>query len=99
MCLISNMQDLDERFQTSQPYSLHLCSRPEEPTRGHFAAIAPLCCDAQAACLEREIVTMKLISHPNVSGLLDVWESSREMSVFSASRFNGRTDSRVPASS
>lgn len=32
--------------------------------------------------IEREIVIMKLIDHPNVLNLYDVWETSSELSVF-----------------
>lgn len=29
--------------------------------------------------IEREIVIMKLLEHPNVMGLYDVWETSKEL--------------------
>lgn len=35
--------------------------------------------DEGLAQLERELALMKLVSHPNLLSLLDIWESSREM--------------------
>lgn len=39
----------------------------------------PILSDEMLQSLEREIVIMKLVSHPNLLSLYDVWESKREM--------------------
>jgi hypothetical protein len=39
--------------------------------------------------IEREIVIMKLIEHPNVLRLMDVWETEKELYVASSLSTDG----------
>lgn len=39
----------------------------------------PVASEMDILALEREVAIMKLVSHPNLLALYDVWESKREM--------------------
>ena len=88
-------RSLDTRIRTSMPPS-RLCrnlARPRpvplpRPTRSVLPRprlVHPTdasCCSLQMLLgIEREIVIMKLIEHPNVLRLMDVWETGSELSV------------------
>ena len=45
---------------------------------------APAHAEKVLLCIEREIVIMKLIDHPNVLNLYDVWETANELCVLCA---------------
>lgn len=59
--------------------AVKIIPRPRKSLSPKTIYDTPAVSESDLQDLEREIATMKLVSHPNLLALYDVWESKREL--------------------